>query len=110
MIQRINFQDFIDSFRLHNKFDQFGFDALSVLFDYLETLERDMNNPLELDVIGLCCDYSHNTCEDIIRDYSIDVSECDSEESIKTTVDEYLQENTIVCGETDNGFVYCTSF
>jgi hypothetical protein len=38
--------------------DQFSYEGLIALFDYLEMLEDDIGEPIELDVIGLCCDYS----------------------------------------------------
>jgi hypothetical protein len=38
--------------------EQFSHFGLIALFDYLEMLEDDIGEPIELDVIGLCCDYS----------------------------------------------------
>lgn len=36
---------------------QFSYEALRALFDYLEQLEQDIGEEIELDVIGLCCEY-----------------------------------------------------
>ena len=119
MKQTVGFCDFVDAFRAFNRYDQFGYDGLRVLFDYLESLEEDLDEDLELDVIALCCDYAHATVDDIAQDYSIcpDDAECwyakrdimDDEEK-REAVRLYLEENTVLCGETDSGFVYCTSF
>jgi len=38
--------------------DNFSYEGLRALFDYLELLEEDMGQPMELDVIALCSEYS----------------------------------------------------
>ena len=37
--------------------NQFTYEGLKFLFQYLEGLENEMETQMELDVIGLCCDY-----------------------------------------------------
>jgi hypothetical protein len=69
MKQRVNFAWFLESFRMMDRYEQFGFDALRVLFDYLEDLESDTGEEIELDVIALCCDYSVYTLDEFQRDY-----------------------------------------
>jgi len=69
MKQTINQSQFIDAFHNFNRYDQFGYEALCSLFDYLEDMDEDM----ELDVIALCCDYSVDAVEDIADNYSIDI-------------------------------------
>lgn len=98
---------FREAFRIAGRMNNFSYEGLEVLFDYLENLSEDMGEPIELDVIALCCGYSESSIEDIISNYSIDVSDADGdEEDIKAIVEEYLQDNTSVCGETTGGFVY----
>jgi len=58
MKQTINFSQFIDAFRDHNRLDNFTYDGLKALFDYLEQLEDDCGTGFELDVIALCCEFS----------------------------------------------------
>ena len=58
MKQTITFTDFVQAFHNHNRFDNFGYDGLTALFDYLEALEADTGEELELDVIALCCDFT----------------------------------------------------
>ena len=69
----VNQSAFIDAFHNFDRYDQFGYAALSSLFDYLEQLEDDTGEEIELDVIALCCDYSVDTVEDIASNYSIDI-------------------------------------
>jgi hypothetical protein len=49
-----NFQNAFDSIRPNN----FSYHGLRALFDYVEQLEDDIQEQLELDVISLCCDYT----------------------------------------------------
>lgn len=110
MKQSINFTAFVDAFHAYKRYDQFGYEALRVLFDYLEDYEEGCDTEIELDVIALCCEYSVDSVEDIASNYSIDLSECEDDDEKREVVREYLEYHTSVCGETDSGFVYCTSF
>lgn len=99
---------FRDAFREMGRKDQFTYEGLGVLFEYLEAYEEDSGEELELDVVALCCDYYEDTAEDIAANYSIDLSDCDPEDddAIRDTVRSYLEANTTVVGETSCGFVY----
>ena len=111
MKQTANFSAFVDAFRAHGRYDQFGYDALEVLFEYLEELEADTGEELELDVIALCCDYSVDSVEDIAEQYGVDLSECEDDQDKLELVTEWLSDNTSVCGTTPTGqIVYCTAF
>lgn len=48
---------FVDEFQALRP-DNFTHDGLVALFDYLEDLEADIGDDIELDVIALCGDYS----------------------------------------------------
>ena len=108
IVQSINnVHQFREAFRLAGRSDQFSYEGLEVLFDYLEELSEDTGEPIELDVVALCCDYYESSIEELIDNYNIDVSDADGDEDeIKTIVEEYLQDNTSVCGEVSDGFVY----
>jgi hypothetical protein len=58
MINTINKYEFSDAFHKMGRGDQFSYEGLIALFDYLEMLEDDIGEPIELDVISLCCEYS----------------------------------------------------
>lgn len=108
IVQSINSAyQFREAFRLAGREDNFSYEGLEVLFDYLDNLSDDIGEPIELDVIALCCDYYESSIQEIIDNYNIDISDADGDEyEIKTIVEEYLQDNTSVCGETSEGFVY----
>ena len=111
MKQTVNFSAFVDAFHAYNRYDQFGYDALQVLFEYLEQYEEDCGQELELDVIALCCEYSVDSVEDIAEQYGVDLTECEDDQDKLDTVTDWLSDNTSVCGHTPSGqIVYCTAF
>jgi hypothetical protein len=58
MINTINKYEFSDAFQKMGRGDQFSYEGLIALFYYLEMFEEDIGEPIELDVISLCCEYS----------------------------------------------------
>ena len=100
--------DFADAFKRCNRQDQFSYEGLEVLFDYLEEYSESTGEPVELDVVALCCEYYESSIQELIDNYNIDLSEVDEDDpdSIIEVVREYLEDSTSVCGEVDGGFVY----
>ncbi len=111
MRQTVNQLAFMDAFHAHGRYDQFGYDALEVLFEYLEEYEEDTGEELELDVIALCCEYSVDRPEYIAEQYGVDLTDCEDDEDKRNTVTKWLNDKTSVCGTTPSGqIVYCTAF
>lgn len=104
----VNFSQFCDAFRAADRNENFSYEGKRALFDYLEQYEEDCGCDVELDVIALCCEYAERDVEELISDYSIDVSEAEGDEDeIEAIVEEYLHNNTMLVGKLDNGsFVY----
>jgi len=89
--------DFTESFRNMGRSDNFSYDGLIALYDYLTGLEDDIGSEIELDVIALCCAYSeYDSFKELQEDYS----------DIRTM--EELEERTTVIAvqETYGGFGY----
>ena len=61
MKQTVNSSDFVDAFRTHNRMDQFSYEGLKALFEYLEQYEEDTGEETELDVIAICYDFSEHS-------------------------------------------------
>jgi hypothetical protein len=93
---------FRDAFRQVDRYGQFSYEALNMLYEYFEDVDPDM----ELDVIAICCDYSEDTPEGIANNYWDRDSVPDDEDELRDQVREYLEANTSIVGETDTGFVY----
>ena len=100
MKQPVSFDMFVQAFKDFRRASQFSFEALNVIFNYLE----DSDHAYELDVIGICCEFSESTIQELIAEYDLDKSE-DPEENLQTARS-FLEENTAVIGETADGFVY----
>lgn len=71
MYTTINFSSFCDEFRTSGRNNNFSYDAKRALFDYLEQLEEDIGEPIELDIISLCCDYSEDPLADVLENYNV---------------------------------------
>ena len=98
MYQTINTASaFRDEFRACGRADQFSYQGLGLLFDYLEAYEADTGEMIELDVIAICCDFSEDSPENIRDQYGI---EGDAAEVIAT-----LEENGAFVGKTDSGAI-----
>ncbi len=85
---------FRDLFNRCGRGDQFSYEALGALYDHLEEIDPDY----ELDVIGLCCDYSEHDADSIIADYGylVDPEDQVASEDVFETLMKYLEDNTTV--------------
>ena len=107
IVKTFNEDDFCAEFKAYNREDNFSLKGLRILFESLKRLASDCETNIELDVIALCCEYIENSITDIIDDYDIDITDCDSDDEKSETVEDYLQYNTYVCGSyEDNGVTY----
>jgi len=95
MKQSISFNQFTDAFTSYGRDDQFSYDGLKALFDYLEQLEDDCGTDFELDVIALCCEFSeYNTALEAVEQQGYD--EVDVAELQEARALDYLQDHTSV--------------
>jgi hypothetical protein len=109
IIQEIGFYQFKQTFKNANRSDNFSYQGLSVLFDSLEEYSESTGENVVLDVVALCCDYREESAESIAQDYNVDLSEFEDiedkeekQQALIGIVEEYLQENTLVCGSFTN--------
>lgn len=93
MYQSVNESDFIAAFEAIRP-DNFSRPALRELFEYLEELERDLGEEVELDPIAICCDWVEYTAEELATDYS-DRIDPDADDRTEGLV-ESLQDETLV--------------
>ena len=105
----VTFSGFTDAFHKMDRYEQFGYQALRVLYDYLENYQEETGQEVELDVIALCCDFSADTPESIAQDYSIDLTDVDEDDIMAHVVD-YLNDHTMVCGTTEDGQIVYQQF
>lgn len=105
MFSTVTFSAFCDAFRAHDRQDQFSYQGKQALFDFLEDYEDQTGEAVELDVVGLCCDYVEMTTDEVMRCY--DVGLLDEEEDIDDQITEWLSQATmLVSSYRVNGETY----
>ena len=86
--------------------DNFSYEGLGILFEHLEEWEAGTGEELELDVIGLCCDFSEEDYTDIAKNYDIELDEEDDEETQMQAVADYLTDEGVYVGQTGTSIIY----
>lgn len=108
----VSIYDFRQAFHDAGRANQFTYDGLRVLYEWIEQLDEDTGSETELDVIAICCEFDESDPQDIAANYSIDLSDVDldDEDAVLGAVLEYLHDNTMVCGTTDAGDIVYAAF
>jgi len=78
MINTINESDFTTAFHRMGRGNNFTYEGLIALYDYLEQYEEDTGTQIELDVIALCCEYvEYENLKEFENDYGKEFSNID---------------------------------
>jgi len=120
MKERINFYGFTDAFRDYfggGYKNNFSYDGLKALYDYIEQYEEDCEQEVELDIIALCCEYTeyedleeylgnYGNCHQTFKDFkeeNIDLYDSEEEfkEAYQDMIMEELQDQTTVINIED---------
>jgi hypothetical protein len=90
MIDTINKYDFIDRFRSSDSYaNNFSYEGLSALFDYLEDYEDDTGEQVEFDLVALCCDFGEYENIQEIKDNYSDIESLEDLEGHTTVIPVY---------------------
>ena len=105
LVLSVNESLFIDMFHKYNRIDNFTHQGLQELFSYLDNLSDDIGEPIELDVIGLCCEYYEGNAQDIVNDYKSELEDMLNDDYYEGDLDmivgEYLQDQGLLVSEYD---------
>jgi len=94
MKRTVNMYDFERAFKDFDR-DNFSYDGLKALFEYLEEYEDGTGEEVELDVIALCCEYmEYDSLKEYNDDYDTKYSEI-----------EQVGDDTQVIPIDDNSFI-----
>ena len=97
--------NFTDAFLKSSRRDQFSYEALGELFDYYENVGDD---DLELDIVGICCDWSEYTAAELIEEYGEEYGDDegygDEEERAEKLAKE-IERNTVVISLGNGSFL-----
>ncbi len=78
MKQTITKSDFRDAFQHMDRKDNFSYEALGALYDFLE----DITPEYELDVIALCCEFEEQDIKYVLENYNLESLDDLSEETM----------------------------
>ena len=99
LVKTVSFYDFIEQFERHGRGDQFSYQGKKALYDYLNELAEDLGKPIELDIIGICCDFTeYENLKEFANDYGYSIG--DDIDSINDIYD-----YTIVIPIDDESFI-----
>lgn len=84
--------------------DYYSYEAYEAMIQLFE------DESFELDVIALCCDFNEDTEEDIINNYSIDVSCCIDNDERLECIKNYLDNHAGYYRILDNGNIFYQVF
>ena len=85
-------------FETYGRYDQFSYSAYDALHDFLWELSEGMGEPLQLDVVGLCCDWTeYDDILELADAYSITLEDvgmtaADNEDDIGMALADELRE------------------
>jgi len=85
--------EFVKSFDDYNRSENFSVAGRVALFNYLENFEEGTGVEMELDVIGLCCEFTeYENLEELQKNYNVESME-------------ELEQNTSVIMIDDESFI-----
>lgn len=109
LIQRVNPSELYHMACRMDRGHNFGYNGWKAIGEYLENLSDDIGEPIEVDIVGICCDYSKaDSAEEWWQDYG-KYSTIDPEEWAEADNDaklgllrDYLEDRTnVVCCKED---------
>ena len=87
--KRLSLEGFIKEFDLVNRRGSFSDEGLEILYDILDNQSYLDEQPYELDVIGLCCEYyEYCSIDDLRSDFGPDMTD--------NELLDYLHNNTFI--------------
>lgn len=100
IVKTFDLQDFVAEFRSYGRKSDFSDQALEIIFDYL----NDLGETVEMDVISICCEYTEQSCADLLEFNSewIDTTDDMDNEELADAARDYLNDNTFLVGEYVN--------
>lgn len=76
LIKRITFFDFVVEFEKYGRGDQFSNEGKEALYYYLSEISEDIGEPIELDIVGLCCEFTeYGSIEEFNEDCGYNVED-----------------------------------
>lgn len=106
----VNEAMFKDQFKAYGREDNFSSAGLSALYAYFEEMGQDTGEEFELDVIGLCCDFTEAFFDEIADDYRIDLSEFEGVQQFEAVLEYLNNETMVVYSDSEAGMILYRDF
>lgn len=106
IVQTLNVYQFRDAFMQSSRKDQFSYEALTAIFEYLEEYSDSTGEPVELDIVAICCEWSEMTWQEIAQYYDVDLSQCTDDDERIGEVEDFLFQNTQYVEVSEGNFVF----
>jgi hypothetical protein len=107
MKETVDCSFFHSRFHDYGRDDQFSPAGLDALYEYLTELEDDCGQEIELDIVGLCCEYSEFTSDELVEEFGYlvpdDYSTDDDYPHYYEKLLEELQDRTVIIGFENGG-------
>ena len=101
MKQTVQLASFRDAFRAYGRAESFSRAGLGLIFGYIESVEADTGEQIELDVVAICCDFNELDFEELKKEYDF-LAACEGLEECASA----LRDHTSVIGVTDSSVVF----
>ena len=106
IVQTLSKHSFVEAFKQSTRASQFSYEALEAIFEYMEDYSNDTGEPVEFDIVGICCDWAEMTWQEVARDYNVDLSDVAEGEEADAVWD-FLTDESVGCYRVDDGsFVF----
>lgn len=87
LVKKVSFNDFLEEFRKHGREDQFSYEGKKALYNYLNNLSEDIGEPIELDVVAICCDFTeYDSLEQFNNDYDYNIDDIEDIKDYTTVI------------------------
>lgn len=106
IVQTLNKHSFIDAFMASSRKDQFSYEALGEIFEALEEYSDSTGEPVEFDIVGICCDWVEATWQEIAQDYDVLLDDDMTDTEKRDAVADFLCDNTHFRAVGEYSFVY----
>ena len=87
LIKKVSFYDFLEEFKKYNREEAFSYQGKKALYNYLNKLGENLGEPIELDVIAICCDFTeYESLEQFNDYYNLDLDDIEDIEYYTTLI------------------------
>ena len=87
LVKKVYFNDFLKEFKEYGREDQFSYEGKRALYNYLNELGENLGEPIELDIIAICCDFKEYTSlQEFNKDYGYTIGEINDIEYYTTVI------------------------